>query len=227
MSFCLVNCSRDDSEWSVSSDSNETEMPDIIYGKYIILENDRYVLNLSKEAALELGISENCYVKVLTDLEKSNAFVAKGIEHAKTDSNVTVVLSNPLGTDYEIQFPNGERIITYHDKAEVNNVRLKNGSEAEAGGWTLVTTKNLTLGSMTSTRSASGTITGATKLKFTFKGAQDVVGSLTITINSATHYYLTSDDQELVDEEISISGSTNWKAELTNGFSGTVKVYKK
>ncbi|MDR1595179.1 MAG: hypothetical protein LBS43_11975 [Prevotellaceae bacterium] len=114
MSFCMIGCSQDDSEWSVPSD--EEKMLGIVYSKYIILENDRYVLNLSKEEALESGISENCYAKVFADLEKFNASIAKAIEHAKTDPNAAIIFDNPSGADYEIQFLNGERVITYQDR---------------------------------------------------------------------------------------------------------------
>ncbi|MDR2286065.1 MAG: hypothetical protein LBE04_01105 [Prevotellaceae bacterium] len=117
----MIGCSQDDSDWSVPSD--EEKMLGIVYSKYIILENDRYVLNLSKEDALESGLSENCYAKVLADLEKSNAFIAKAIEHAKTDPNATIVLSNPSGADYSIQFLNGERAITYHELESYTNGR--------------------------------------------------------------------------------------------------------
>jgi hypothetical protein len=223
MSLCLIGCSQDDSMWGVSS-SNEEEMLNTIYSKYIILENDQYRLNLSREEALELGISENCYAKVLTNIESTNAFVVKGIEHAKRDPNMVVVLSNPSGSDYEIQFLNSERIITYHDNLEINSIRLKNGGESEAS-WRYVETKNLTLGCATSSPTGSGTVQGATKVKFTFKGEKNVVGTLTLTVNSIV-YQMTSYKAALTKEEINVSGSVNWSVQLTNGTSGQVKVYK-
>jgi hypothetical protein len=223
MNCCMIGCSQDDSEWSVPSD--EEKMLGIVYSKYIILENDRYVLNLSKEDALESGISESCYAKVLADLEKSNAFIVKAIGHAKTDPNATIVFSNPSGADYSIQFLNGERAITYQDKLAVTNIRLKNGSEGD--GWSFVTEADLELGCTPSRNSASGTLSqGTTKAKFTFKGPKNIVGTLTLTVNS-TDYTMTSYSGGTSEKEVNISSSRNWKVTLTDGNTGKVKVYKK
>jgi hypothetical protein len=230
MSFCMIGCSQDDSGYFVSSD--EEKMLDIVYSRYIILENDQYVLTLSKEDALELGISENCYVKVLTDLERSNAIIAKWIEHAQTDPIVTVVMSNPSGADYSIQFLNGERVITYHDELAVTGIRLKTGGEGD--GWTHVSTSVLELGCNPSRNSASATFSqGTTKAKFTLKGPNNMVAWATITLATSSSaspsatYYVSSNSGAIGTQEVSISSYRYWKVTLTDASPSTVKVYKK
>jgi hypothetical protein len=197
----------------------------ILLRKHIILENDQYILTLSKEEVLESGISESRYTKVLTDLEKSNAIIAEAIENAKTNSNATIVMSNPSGADYKIQFVDGKRVITYQDKLTVNSIRLKDGNETS--NWSLVTTADLDLGCACSKNKASGTFPeGTTKAKFTFEGQVNAVGTVILTVNNSPET-MTSLLGELTTTEVNISASRDWKVELTNGFYGTVKVYKK
>jgi hypothetical protein len=114
----VIGCSISESDRTVLTD--EQEMLKIL-SKYITLENDQYVLNLSEEGAVLLGISEDFYFRVLNEQENLNAIIREGLEREKTDPN------------YSIVFPGrqtSQKTDMYH------HIRLKTGNENDNGTWT-------------------------------------------------------------------------------------------
>jgi hypothetical protein len=112
----VIGCSQYDSEMSVLT--NDQKMLEII-SEYVIVENNQYVVNLSKEDAVQLSISEFFYTRAVNDLEILNAIIREGLEREKTDSSFSIVFPGRQ-TSQEME-------IDHHI------IRLKNGNEGGAG----------------------------------------------------------------------------------------------
>jgi hypothetical protein len=86
----VIGCDQDESEKDVLTDE---EMLDIVIkSKYVTIENDQYVIHLSREKAVYLGISEEFYLRMVDDTENINAIIREGLEREKIDSTFSVVL---------------------------------------------------------------------------------------------------------------------------------------
>jgi hypothetical protein len=90
MIFCMIGCSQNDAEWSGSTDeqkistdeptkgtgirtADEQRMMNIlIENNYLTMENGQYVMNLSEEDAVRLGISKEFYVRVVDERRMMN-----------------------------------------------------------------------------------------------------------------------------------------------------------
>lgn len=74
---------------SMPSDAKEKRKAGLILSKYTTLKDYEYSLDISKEEALKLGVSENLYYEILNDLEKTNKTIRelreKGVEVEMTD----------------------------------------------------------------------------------------------------------------------------------------------
>jgi hypothetical protein len=122
----MVGCSQNDVEWSDSTDEpklsvEERKMVDIIRkGGYVTMENDQYVINLSEEKAVRLGISKAFYVRTVDELENLNAIIREGLEREKTDSTYSMVFSGRQTSQ--------ENVTNYP-------VRLKSGNEDDNETW--------------------------------------------------------------------------------------------
>jgi hypothetical protein len=139
-----------------ASNKSEQEM-NLIAVKYLILDNDRYVLNLSEVDALQLGISESHYKKMLENISETNMV----IENIKNDPNAgSISLQNP-------------------QDIKLNHVRLKSGGNENSN-------KMLYRGQMTPTAFGSRYTysigSGISKVKFIFCGAS-LISTASITIN--------------------------------------------
>jgi hypothetical protein len=114
----VMGCSLDDSKMNQLSD--EQKMLTVI-SKYITMENDQYVMNLSEEDAIQLGISEDFYASVADDIVNLNTIIREGLEREKTDPN------------YSIVFPGRQT----SQETEINHhIRLKDGNETGGSSWT-------------------------------------------------------------------------------------------
>jgi hypothetical protein len=140
--ICTILFVQGCTQQDVSSDDvskSEQEMLSIA-AKYLTLDNDQYVLNLSGNEAAKLGITEDSYIKMLDNIAETNAF----IENAKKDPNMQISLTNP-------------------QEIKPNNIRLKSGSET-SGKATMTPSSNGTTYLLSIPRNGTGNVT------FTFSG---------------------------------------------------------
>jgi len=77
LAVVLVGCLRDDKESTDSQIAYEQAYA-IAYG-YLLVDNNKYVLNLSEKKALSLGINKLEYSRIQAEINRVNAFVVEKI----------------------------------------------------------------------------------------------------------------------------------------------------
>jgi hypothetical protein len=140
----------------------DSEKANLIVSEYLELQNGQYILTLSEDAALALGISKFDYDRIQKEIFDGNALIL------------------------ECQTKGGQIVLNDPQKNRVNisNTRLKNGSEPTPSGNTF----NTTLGQ--STEHSAWVPIGATKIEISVLGTCPVtVVSGTISCFGQTIHY--------------------------------------
>lgn len=91
MIFFLISCNIESEEYQ---DPREASLLAV---KYLSLDSNRYTLNLSEEAALEIGISKQNYYRMLDEVKAAN----KQIQEWLKDSNANFTLTDPHQNEVE------------------------------------------------------------------------------------------------------------------------------
>jgi hypothetical protein len=107
MGSFFIACSSDDM-FSKETANEDTEVQKIL-GEHLTVENNRYVLNLSEEEAMTLGITQSDYSKFLSEIAELNTFVEST---EKNETNISVILNDQDNQNFNY-----------------NPIRLKSGSE--------------------------------------------------------------------------------------------------
>ncbi|MDR3245038.1 MAG: hypothetical protein LBT50_01235 [Prevotellaceae bacterium] len=112
----VVGCSQEDSYYEAEKNisANEQEMLNIVR-KYVTLEKNQYVISLSEKDAVQLGVSDDYYVRALDAIEKTNATIIEGLEREKTDPNFRIVFAGRQKSQ----------------EIGINRIRLKTGGESD------------------------------------------------------------------------------------------------
>ncbi|MDR2423397.1 MAG: hypothetical protein LBD59_01565 [Prevotellaceae bacterium] len=199
----VQSCSETEQQ-EISSDKSEYEML-LIAEKHLLLANDQYVLNLSKEDAVQLGISADCYAKILENILQTNTW----IEKVAKDTNAKVVLVDP------------QKHIE-SNKIQTGHIRLKAGNEMYRTPMTPTA-----LGSTYSYNVDQNTYGD---VKFSFSGML-LVNTASISITSGyasrTYVYFISSLSFSDDEIVGVTAKpSTWtiRAVLHSG-SGSISVY--
>ena len=104
----VQSCSQDDDEF-LTKTMVDSQKANIIASQYIELENNQYILNLSEEKAMSLGISKIDYGRMQEEVFQANAFIIECKENG-----IEVAVNDPR--DIQIDIP---------------RVRLKSDSEQD------------------------------------------------------------------------------------------------
>jgi hypothetical protein len=105
----MQGCSNEDNKTVLSE--NETRY---MAADYLAFEDGEFFLNISRNEAIELGISESSYHKMLNEIEKTNVFIQK----------------NNLEKSVQISFDDWDK-----KDISVSHIRLKNGTENNGTWW--------------------------------------------------------------------------------------------
>jgi hypothetical protein len=130
---------------------------------YLFLENNQYVLKLSREQAQSLGISQSDYERMLKEIEQTNTFIRESVA-----GNIDITLTDP-------------------QHIQISIIRLKNGVEDGNEEDTAVRfgSANMTSTGLSSGGSVSGFIpSGVTEIKITATTGC-IVGVVSGTVSAA------------------------------------------
>lgn len=95
MMFFLICCDTEHEEYQ---DPREASLLAV---EYLSLDNNRYSLNLSEKAALEIGISKQNYYRMLDEVESANRQIQEWLK----DPNANFTLTDPRNIEVQINDP--------------------------------------------------------------------------------------------------------------------------
>jgi hypothetical protein len=161
----MQSCSSEDEYFSDTIKIVDSQQANLIALEYMELIDNQYILNLSEEKAIALGISKFDYDRMHQEIRQANAFI---IDCQK--NGIEIDLNDPQKVQINIQkvrLKNGNEVGSWADWTWING---ENGNSGNSGG-------SFVMQETGAGGSWSGSVpNGATKIKITLTSAC-VIGS--------------------------------------------------
>ncbi|MDR3185181.1 MAG: hypothetical protein LBT49_07240, partial [Prevotellaceae bacterium] len=119
LGFFMQSCSHEDDIFS-DTIAVDTQQANLIASEYLELIGEQYVLNLSEEDAIALGISKFDYNRMQTEIEQTNLEIEQCMKN--TNNRIQLIDSKSLNDIREKEIGS-------------NILRLKNGTENSSNGY--------------------------------------------------------------------------------------------